>query len=219
MLKLNKKNKTGATMLAVLCMVSVSAMLTGCGAGGSGKNVKIDGVGGPNVSFIDNKFTLTATLANVDVDFGLRLPIPNMEQSYLEIGPDFQSNGLLISIGIDVRDLNKLVGDNVHLLDPTRLPGGRPLPGVVGGQMPGFAVEVPKLNHTAFYVRKDVFGVFIPVKLPWKETIGTFRFYDDNGNRIGNISLVGADSEGKNSGFLLLINISGQVAKIMASAK
>lgn len=195
-----------------------SLALTGCGHGKS-KNPKIDGVIGPNVSFVDTKFMMTTIFKNVQLDGGLRMNIPNMSRSYIEIGPDFQSQGLLIAIGLDIRDLNDLIGGGVSVLDPTTLPGGRPLPGVAEGTMPGFAVQVPQLMNAAFYVRSDVFGVFLPVKLGLQGAVLSSRFYDDNGNPIGNISLVGSDQDGKNSGFLLLIHVKNQVAQIMNQFK
>ncbi len=209
MSNISKYVRAHVWILALALLVSASA----CGKG-SGKNPKIDGVTGPNVNFIDNKFTLSMTLQNVTFDGGLRIPVPKMPSSYVEFGPDFQSNGLLISIGVDAKDLLALTGNPANVLDPTRLPGGRPLPGVGSGELPGLAVQVPKLENIAFYVGSNVFGVFVPVQLPWKDYMGSFRFYDGAGNRIGNLTIVGQDGDGLNSGILLLINLSGNVAKM-----
>src|SRR6185437_3629383 len=150
----------------------------GCGKG-SNKNVQIDGVQGPNVGFVDGTLTMSVVLTQVSLNVGARVEIPNMPNSYLEIGPDFQTNGTLISIGLAAQDITKLAGGD--LLDPSTLPGGRPLPGVIDGQLPAIAVTVPKLDHIVFYVGPTVFGVFVPVALPWQNYIGTFRFYDGTG--------------------------------------
>ncbi len=203
--------------LAIVAVVLGSTGLAGCGKG-SRKNVKIEGVDGPYVNFVDNKFTLSVVIRNLEIDFGASYPIPNMPSSYMQVGPDFQTNGYMIGIGIDIGDLVKLAGDdNIGILDPTALPGGRPLPGVVAGELPGFAAELPKLRNVAFYVGQDLFGVFVPVRLPIKDLIVTHRFYDGSGARIGNISVVGQDANKENSGFLLLINLKGRVGQIIAA--
>ena len=44
--------------LAVLMMAAVATGISGCGRG-SKKNIKIDGVDGPFVNFVDGKFTLS----------------------------------------------------------------------------------------------------------------------------------------------------------------
>ncbi|MBL7717037.1 MAG: hypothetical protein JNL01_16350 [Bdellovibrionales bacterium] len=193
--------------------LTAALMVSGCGRG-SNKNVKIDGVDGPRVNFVDNKFTMALTLTQVQFDVGTRIPIPKLPNSYVEVGPDFATNGLLISIGIDARDLVAMAGGQAALLDPTTLPGGRPLPGVAAGELPGLAVQVPKWNDIVFYLGTALFGVFVPVNLPWKDYMGTFRFYDGAGDRIGNLSIVGQDSNGRNSGVLLLINLAGKVGKL-----
>jgi hypothetical protein len=207
---LNKHNATKSALTLVLA-ASV-AIATGCGGGGGG-NVKIDGVIGPKVNFIDGKFTLSTILKDVSFDGGVRLQIPKLPNSYLEVGPDFQSNGTLIAIGIDTVDLKALVGGGLNLLDPHGLPGGRPLPGVLAGELPSIAVEVEKLSDLVFYFGPTVFGVFVPVKLGIKDSILSFRFNADNGQRVGNISVVGKDGNGKNSGFLLLINMQEKMIK------
>ena len=197
-----------ATSLIVLASAS------GCGKGSS-KNVKIEGVDGPKVNFVDGKLTMAVVLKNAQIDFGVRIPIPYMPQSYLEVGPDFASNGYLINIGVDSKDVIALAKDHIHELDPLTLPGGRPLPGISDGFLPGLAVQVPRLNDMVFYVGAALFGVFVPVDLPWKDYIGTFRFHDGAGDAIGNISIVGRDSEPHTSGFLLLLNLRGKVGNLI----
>lgn len=210
------QKKPGMKMRAIAIAVSTMlvAVASGCGKGSS-KNIKIDGVDGPKVNFVDNKLTMAVVLKNVQLDVGARIPVPHMPNSYLEMGPDFQSNGLMINVGVDANDVKALAGNSSNLLDPTTLPGGRPLPGVALGQLPGMAIQVPKLENLVFYAGPEVFGVFVPVRLPWKDYMGTFRFYDGSGDQIGNISIVGTDAQDKNSGFLLLVNLRGKVGKLI----
>jgi hypothetical protein len=200
----------------ILAFLSVST-LSGCGQGSS-KNPVIPNVTGPNVNYVSGIFTLSTTITNLSIDTGVRLPIPNLPNSYLEVGPDLQTNGYMINLGISAADLKTLIANNATVLDPTTLPGGRPLPGVSAGQLPGFGVQVPQLDNVAFYVGSTVFGVFIPVSLPWQSVIGTYRFYDGTGTQIGNLSAVGTDTTGKNSGILLLIDLNGTVGQIVSTA-
>ena len=211
---LNNKSLRGS--LAVFAL-SVSLVASGCGSG-STKNVVIQGVTGPNVSFVNNLMTMTVVLQNVALDAGGRISIPQAPNSYLEIGPDFQSNGTLISLGLDANDINNLTGHNANLLNPLQLPGGRPLPGVAAGSLPGLAIQVPKWDNMVLYFGPSVFGTFVPVKLPFSNFIGSYRFYADNGTAVGTLSVVGADAANANSGFLLLINISGTVANLLKTA-
>jgi hypothetical protein len=198
---------------AMLAAFASVAVLSGCGSG-QRKNPVIDGIIGPNVNLIQNKFILTMTLKNVSLDGGIRVPVPKMPSSYVEIGPDFQSNGLLVGVGVDVQDLARVAGNAAEPLDPLTLPGGRALPGVAEGFLPGLAVQVPQWNRVAFYLAKTVFGVFVPVNLPWDGVAGTFRFYDGKGDRIGNLSIIGKDEYKSNSGILLLIDLKGKVGRL-----
>jgi hypothetical protein len=189
--------------------------------GGTGQNVAVEGIDGPHVTFVDGKFMMTVVFKQVDFDGGIRVPLhpQKLPNSYIEIGPDFQSNGLLLVLAVDVNDIAILTGGAVIPLDPLTLPGGRPLPGVSTGWLPGLAVVVPRWRNTAFYVGKSLFGAFIPMPIPLQQIIGTFRFYDGQGNRVGNLSIVGQDEEKKNSGILVLIDLKGAVGNKVKDAQ
>ncbi|MBY0469968.1 hypothetical protein K2X30_02295 [bacterium] len=208
----NSKSKKAVMTVALATVLAVS--VAGCGRG-SNKNPVINGVNGPNVAFVNGTLTMTMVLKNVSIDAGARIALPNMKDSYLEIGPDFQTNGTLISVGLATTDI-KFLRDNVKMLDPLTLPGGRPLPGVADGFMPGFAVELAKLNNMVLYVGPNLIGIFVPVNIGLKDSIITARFFSSNGAQIGNISLVGQDSSTteKNGGVLLLINTGGVVGQV-----
>ncbi len=203
---------------AVVVSLSIAALASGCGSG-SGKNPTISGVTGPNVTYVNGQFTMSLVLTQLNLEGGGTLPIPSMPNSYLEISPDLQSTGTLIQVGISPTDLAALTGGGVNLLPPQDLPGGRALPGVSGGQLPAVAVQVPSWDNITFYVGPQIFGLFVPVNMGLAGYEATFRFYDTAGTDIGNISVVGADTTGKNAGFLVLIPIQGQVASIVNSAR
>jgi hypothetical protein len=189
--------------------------------GGNGQNVQVAGIKGPTVTMVDNKFLMSIVFETVDFDGGVRIPLhpQKMPNSYIEVGPDFASNGLLMVLAVDVADIAVLTGGAIVPLDPLTLPGGRPLPGVSQGFLPGIAVTVPKWKNTAFYVGKSVFGAFIPLPIPLSQIVGTFRFYDGHGNRVGNLSVVGKDEAGKNSGLLVLIDLKGVVGNTVKDAQ
>jgi hypothetical protein len=207
------KKSFKAIVLSLAVMLSASACGSGSGAG-AGKNPVISGISGPTATFVNNDFILSMTLANVSIDAGLTVPIPHMPNSSIQVGPDLQSNGMLISVSLNVTDLQGLI-KGVDFINPQTLPGGRPLPGVSAGEIPAIAVQVPKWDNMVFYVGTTVFGVFVPVKLGIQNDIATFRFYDTKGDDVGDLSIVGEDSTGANSGILLLIPIAGQVATIL----
>jgi hypothetical protein len=55
--------------------------------------------------------------------------------------------------------------------------------------------------------------------IPLSQIVGTFRFYDGHGNRVGNLSVVGKDEAGKNSGLLVLIDLKGVVGNTVKDAQ
>jgi hypothetical protein len=111
--------------------------------------------------------------------------------------------GLFFQATLDFDDIEN--GD-FEFVDPQALPGGRPLPGIVGGQLPAVALNVPAFMDTTFYLSKRVFGFFTPFKVNVDAVI-TQRLVI-SGRHIGNISLVGIDENRENSGILLLFNLS-----------
>lgn len=208
--------KWSVSSLAVVCVILVG----GCGQG-SGKNVKIPGVEGPKVNFIEDQMLLSVALTEAKIDFGARFPFPKMEKSFIEVGPDLQTGGYLIQVGVSLSDLALVLKNEVQSMVPRALPGGRPLPGVIEGELPALALSVPRLNHMVFYVGEAVFGFFIPVQFPiqMKGFMATHRFYDVEGTSIGNLSVVGGDTQNQNGGILVLIRIQGKVSNAMSQTQ
>jgi hypothetical protein len=147
---------------------------------------------------------------NIQLEGGLRYAIPKYKNSYLEVSPDLQSNGTLMSISVSLDDVFDI---GLQSLPAQELPGGRALPGVSTGSLPSVAFSIPRWKNMAFYVGPKFFGVFIPTSLNiGTDNIITARYYTGD-KRAGNISLVGADSNGENSGFLLLLDLSTSVKR------
>ncbi len=195
------KAKNFAMALSVAALTS----LVGCGGSGGGTNPVIDGVDGPFVEYVWGKVLLAMVLKNVSVDAGVTMPIPKYPNSTLQVGPDFNSAGTLISLTINGSDFLDNKGEG---FDPTTLPGGRPLPGVASGSLPAIAIQIPSLSNSVLYVGPEVLGFFMPFSgLDTAGAIISFRFHNKAGAPVGTLSLVGADTNGLNAGLLALMNV------------
>jgi len=202
-----KKWKTYLVATIAICTLGFA---TSCG-NNSGSNIQIAGVQGPKVTLLQDNLQIDMVFENVQLDGGLRYNIPKYKYSYLEISPDLQSSGTLMSISISLKDI---VDGNLDKLDPQKLPGGRNLPGVAGGSLPAVAFSIEKFHNMSFYLGKNVFGIFVPAQVGVDGAIASFRYYV-NSKAAGTISLVGNDEKGENAGVLLMLNLTGSTKAAM----
>lgn len=186
----------------------VAFFYTSCGEE-SALNVTIPGVDGPKVVLNEENVLVSMVLENVSIEGGLRFAIPKYPNSYLEVSPDFETSGMLVAFSLNLKDV---FSAEVSNLDPQRLPGGRALPGVAAGSLPAVAFSIEQLKNVAIYVGPQILGVFVPVDLPFDNTILTSKFYSGD-KRIGNLSIVGKDVNGENDGVFLMLNISKKQEK------
>lgn len=197
---------------ALVGLIGISLFSTSCG-NGQKVNLAIPGVSGPVVTLVEDKVLISMVFENLVIDVGLRYAIPKYPHSYLEISPDFQTGGTLMAVEVAIEDILKGQG---KFEDPKKLPGGRPLPGVLGGQLPAVAFSIEKFHNMTFYLGNEVFGFFVPIEnLDLKGSIVTARFYIKE-TRAGNLSLVGEDDQDENGGFLLLLSMKSNVKKELA---
>lgn len=190
-----------------VCILSLTLFFsTSCGNNET-SNIEIAGVKGPVVTLLQDNVLISFVFENIKLDGGLRYGIPKFPNSFIEISPDLESDGTLMQISTSLKDL---LDTDVTLLDPLKLPGGRNLPGIPGGNLPAVAFSIEKFKNVSFYLGKEVFGVFVPVKVGVDGAIASFRYYIGQ-KRSGTISLVGSDGNGENSGVLLLLDFKGQV--------
>lgn len=201
---LGKKFKTGLLATSLTAMLG----LVSCGGDG-GNNIEIPGVDGPTVSLSQDKLMISMVFENVQIEGGLRYAIPDYPRSWLEISPALQSDGTLMMMSLDIEDV---LNSDLLLLDPQSLPGGRSLPGVVGGSLPAVAFSIEQFNNMTFYVGPEVFGFFVPANVGFENGIASFRYYIGD-KRAGTISLVGQDSDGENAGLLLLLDMNSSTKK------
>jgi hypothetical protein len=204
--------KTIRKSCAALAISAVTLFSVGCGK--SNTTLKIPGVKGPVLTLVEDQVVISVVFEELHLQGGITTAIPKFPNSFLEVGPDFQSDGTVLTITVSLDDV---LYNRVNKLDPQTLPGGRPLPGVAGGALPAVAFTVDQLKNMSFYVGPKFFGVFVPIPgLNINGAIVTHRFYTGK-VRAGNISLVGNDNAGKNGGFLLLLDLTPQAVSQMKS--
>lgn len=208
---------TKSKALVLSAVLTLGVLSTSCGDGTSAQNIQVPGVNGMSVTLVQDNVLISMVFENLQLDGGLRYNIPKYPNSYLEISPDLQSAGTLMAINLSLKDV---LDGRLQTLDPATLPGGRALPGVAGGRLPAVAFSIEKFKNMGFYIGPKLFGVFIPLKnLGIGNTMITARYYTGS-NRIGNISLIGEDANGENSGLLLMLDMSTQVrTQLKAVAK
>lgn len=209
---------TKTKVLLLSALLTLGLFSTSCGNGTSASNIQIPGVSKSAITLNNDTVLISFVFDAIQLDGGLRYNIPKYPNSYLEISPDLQSGGTLMAINLAIKDV---ANGNLQLLDPQSLPGGRALPGVATGRLPAVAFSIEKFHGMSFYVGPKLFGVFVPLKnLGIGTSIITARYYVSS-TRVGNISLVGQDANGENSGILLMLDLSSTTAqkKLAAAAK
>ncbi len=192
--------------LLLAIFMSMALFFTGCGPGGTA-NVQIPGVSGPTVALENDHILIDMTFEKIMMEGSLRYAIPKVDDSYVDLSADATTGGAHMSFVVSINGLLKGLGTTI---DPLKLPGGRPLPGVASGALPAVAFTIEKFKNVTFYIGKDVFGFFVPFDVGFDANIASFRYYIGS-KRGGNISLVGRDTEGANSGILLLLDMNAQV--------
>ena len=196
--------------ILLLTLLSIGLFGTSCGDGSDTRNISIPGVDGPTVTLQQDNVLISFIFEKVSLDAGLRYPIPKYPNSYIEISPDLQSGGTLMSISISLDDV---FNGELERLDPQSLPGGRALPGVAEGRLPAVAFTIEKFKGISFYLGPKIFGVFVPLKESHiGDSILTARFYS-SGSRVGNISYVGHDENEENAGILLMLDMGRSTKK------
>ena len=207
MLRINTAAKFKKLTSAMI--MSLTFLFTSCGED-SPLNPDIPGVDGPTLTLNEDHLLVSVVFENLQLQGGLRFPIPEYDDSYIEISPDLTTGGALMAVNISLADIFE--NGNLLQLDEQKLPGGRNLPGVPSGSLPAVAFTIPEFSNMSIYLGGDVFGVFFPIDLGFDQQILNFRYHVGE-KAVGNISLVGNDSNGENGGFLLLIDITNAIER------
>lgn len=184
-------------------LLTLSLFLTGCEEE-KGENPLVNGIDGPSVHLLNGQVIFSIAIHDISIDIGMVIPVPRYPHSSFQIGPDFQSNGVLLSLSLSIEDFIENQGLG---LNPQALPGGRPIPGVAAGALPAMAVQIPVLQNAVLYLGPQVIGLFVPFEeLDLLGMIITFKFFDTDKRRVGFLSLVGSDVRGQHAGILALMH-------------
>lgn len=202
--------------LRFLFPLLILSVFTGCGNQPELPN--IPGVKGPYFNITNGQIVVSTVFTQFSIPAGFKVPVDKLENSHVEFTVN-QEGGTLLQAYIDIEEIEN---EDFSFADPETLPGGRPLPGVIGGELPALAFTLEQAKDSTFYVSKKVFGFFVPVDLGIEESILTWPLKID-GKHIGNVSAVGNDENGENAGFLLLLNLSAaqnkQLQKLLKLSK
>lgn len=201
----------------ILCLAIV--LTPSCGQQG-GELPVINGVKGPMFNVVDGQILMTFKLLNMQIDAGLKAPIPKTQRSFFEFAPNVIDGGMLLVLYMDVNDLEAI---NVGLGDGNYLPDGRPLPGVPGGKLENSLRIDTAFHDMSFYYHKEIFGVWIPVGF---ETAGISGYWNINMNNknVGFLGLVGNDEvRGYKAGAVVLLRMANlkdkQLKKLIKMSK
>jgi hypothetical protein len=164
---------------------------------------KIPGVDGPKLNIQNGKVILSIGLENIDIAGGATLPIPKLDKSSFTLAPRFEG-GTLLQIALDPRDIES---DEFEVVPFETLPDGRPFPFLVGGTLPALAINVPKAMNATFYASNQVFGFFLPIKLPSEFSVSIHYRLKINGNNVGIVSVIHPNQEGEGAGVVLLLTM------------
>lgn len=191
-------------LAAKVAVLSLAIVLTpSCGQQGGGLP-EINGVKGPLFNVVDGQVLMTFKLLNMQVDAGLKVPIPKTKHSFLEFAPNVVDGGMLLQVYMDVEDLRSI---SIGVGDGNYLPDGRALPGVPGGKLENSLRIDTQWHDISFYYHQKLFGLWIPVGF---ETAGISGYWNINmkEKRVGFLGLVGNDEvRGYKAGAVVLLNL------------
>lgn len=195
---------------AILCLAIVLTPSCGQDAG----LPQINGVNGPSFSVVDGQILLTFEFLNMQVDAGLKAPIPKTKRSYMEFSPNVLNGGMLLVFSLDVEDLASI---DIGVGDGNTLPDGRPVPGISGGVLQNSIRLDTDWHDVSFYFHKELFGFWIPVGF---ETAGISGYWNMsfNGKKVGFLGLVGNDPvRDYKAGGIVLLNLANLKDKQLKS--
>ena len=168
----------------------------------------IPGVNGPFVNIQDGKVLLSIELENIELQAGLTLPVPKLKNSSITLGPAMndqgQLGGTLIRVAFDPRDLES---EDFRVVPAQTLPDGRPFPFMIDGTLPALALHVPKAKNTTFYLSEQLFGFFLPVKIPQDFNVDVHYRIKINGKNYGIVSLIHPNEWDESSGVVVVLTL------------
>ncbi len=197
--------KKGNTLGGIQGLLLTTALLvSACGNDRSSSgDGSVDGVGGFQFSIESGSARLSVAFTGLNIDNGVRVPIFGRGESYIEIGPDFESGG---SLFVAHASLKEIFGNRKNLLK-WGLPDGRPIPGIRSRYLPARVLKLPLFGNSLLYQGKDIFGIFLPVSLPLHGINISVKMRDQFGNLLGVFTAVAKAGDETSSGALFLFPV------------
>lgn len=189
----------------LLTLLLALTLLVGCGNQKADGDPELEGVGKFTYSISGGFASLSVVFENLALDAGARIPLTRPAGAFIELMPDFFSNGILFKISVPLASL--LPGGTG--LPIVGLPDGRPIPGVTLGSLGAIAVNVPVLGQLVLYMGTDVYGIFIPLVFPKLGVMISVKIRDERGNLLGIIFGIPKTAKGQISGVLFLFPVEG----------
>ncbi len=193
--------------VAVVCAALM--MANACGPQGL---PEINGIKGPFVNMLDGQVIVTVKMLNLNVDAGIKVPIPETRASFAELAPNALDGGMMFSMYIDVKDLADL---DIGVGDGNTLPDGRPLPGIPGGKLENslrIDTTIGK-QDVSWYFHKTLFGVWLPFGFETAQISGYWNINVNNKN-VGFLGIVGNEvATGRKAGGVVLLRLQNLKTK------
>ncbi|MBI3019398.1 MAG: hypothetical protein HYY61_05860 [Deltaproteobacteria bacterium] len=146
--------------------------------------------------------TLSIPLKGQEILVGIKLDIPDLEGSFVELIPQAGNTPASVFLSVPAKAFDN---PPFRLRDPGTLPDGRPLPKIADGKLPAVALAVPQRNNIVFYLGLEVAGIFVPTKSKEPDVQLTLPISDNAGRNIGFITRI-PQSNGDNGGYFVSFN-------------
>lgn len=196
--------------------VAVAVMLaTSCGKGPT--LPEINGVKGPFFNIMNGQIIMTVKFLNLQLDAGVKGPIPKTLNSALELAPNMEDGGMMFQLHLSIEDLENI--SNTEIGSSCEMPDGRPIPGIPGGQLEKCLRVDTDMRDLSFYYNKKLFGVSIPFGFETAQMSGYWNIHYNQKN-VAFLGIMGNDevNDLKATGviFLRLENLkSKQLKKLL----
>ena len=202
------KSWIGSIKAAVVCAAVVVA--SSCGNGTALPT--INGIKGPFINMLDGKVIVTLNMLNLNVDAGLRVPVPELNNSFAELAPNVLDGGMSFVMSIDTDDLKNL---DIGIGDGNTLPDGRPVPGITGGTLQNslrIDTTIAK-QDVSWYFHKQLFGVWLPFGFETAQISGYWNI-NINQKNVGFLGIVGNEvATGRKAGGVILLRLENILSK------
>ncbi len=212
------KNWILSMKVAVVCVTMALAASCGKQEG----LPQINGISGPYINVVDGKIRVTIKFLNLQLDGGAGIIIPETHNSSLELMPNVEDGGMMLTMSIDTEELKDI---NIGIGDSNTLPDGRPLPGFPGGSIQNSLRIDTKVGKqdVSFYFHQKFLGLWMPFGFETAQISGYWNI-NVNSKNVGFLGIVGNDvANNRKAGGVLLLRLENlknqQLQKLLELSK